>query len=938
MKITRLTDFGIPERFIERWTETIGPDLLDWQADAVRHFDLFGAGSLIVVAPTSSGKTFLAEMAATAALTRRRKVVYVAPLKALVAQKYERFREVFASPPLGFRVVVSTRDQRSADLRLRRGDFDIAVTVYEKWHSLLVTHLDLLATVDLVILDEPQLLADPQRGPTVASIVDCLASVAKPPRVLMLAARLPQAQSLAEYLGAPIQTVHRRPVELRLGVLEEGRFHFREHNSGETGDETFPWDIHRPETERPIALLGALAAQGERILVFCSSKADCHRRADFLSAQRGVTGELSEDDRWRLQSGPGLAAPLAEWLTHGVAVHHADLTWHQRTLVESWFASGRAAAVFCTGTLAWGINLPATMVFVDAEKYAGGSYGGRVLPVPLERLEFEGMAGRAGRLLAGGRQTIGRGVLWSHTPCEADLLWQAYVAPEGNGSADDGSRTHRDEDNRRTAAFTPERRLLDWIVSGLARSVADARALAERSPFGNKTETARQEPRPPKTDRVGQCTGSPGTWESALQRLIAAGLAQCDADNRVVPTPRGSIVAGAGIGVDTAAAIMRALAGCSDFDAAIWSAFFAMLPEAVEARLATMSMGRPAHRHELADLWQSHFGEDFSAAIARRFAAAPEAVTVHFPNAAAQARAMLTALVLDDWAAGRPTRDLEQRFHLPIGRLEPVADTISWLFETTAALTGTWPDAARFVADFERAGFEIRHGVRHSAAPLVAALGGLLPRQTLLDLIARGWDDPAALAGRSAVDLAGLAPVAVIDRALRRCGVWAQEHAAAPSAVTTSSTHTITNTTVCAQTGEVSMSPILQLDGAACRARMSVQLAGRTVMLRAKSFKYLLALAAARCLTRDGWIAKQEIEAGENQIKYLYQLRRELAAAGHSAAGLIENDGDGRYRLTLPSQAIRFDLSRLREHADWDIRSRAEQLAAGASPVATAAA
>ena len=300
MKMTRLKEFGIPDPFIERWTRTIGPDLLDWQADAVRHFNLFGDGNLMAVAPTSSGKTFLAELAATAALMRRRKVVYVAPLKALVAQKYERFRDVFA--PLGFRVAIATRDRRDADRRLRRGDFDIAVTVYEKWHSLLLTHLDLLATVDLVIFDEPQLVTDPKRGPVVAAILDALVAVRgrlASPRVLMLTARLPQAHLLAGYLDAAIQTVHRRPVELRLGVLNGGRFHFREYNSAEVGDEIFPWDDRLPESERPLALLDALIERGEQILVFCPSKADCHRRAEALAARRPSGGTLTEDDRWQ---------------------------------------------------------------------------------------------------------------------------------------------------------------------------------------------------------------------------------------------------------------------------------------------------------------------------------------------------------------------------------------------------------------------------------------------------------------------------------------------------------------------------------------------------------------------------------------------------------------------------------------------------------------
>ena len=40
MKLQRLTEYGIPERFIARWRATIGENLLDWQADAVRQHDL----------------------------------------------------------------------------------------------------------------------------------------------------------------------------------------------------------------------------------------------------------------------------------------------------------------------------------------------------------------------------------------------------------------------------------------------------------------------------------------------------------------------------------------------------------------------------------------------------------------------------------------------------------------------------------------------------------------------------------------------------------------------------------------------------------------------------------------------------------------------------------------------------------------------------------
>lgn len=923
MKLQRLTEYGIPERFIARWHETIGESLLDWQADAVRQHDLFGNGSLIVIAPTSSGKTFLAEMAMTASLVRRRKVVYVAPLKALVAQKYERLREVFTLPPLGFRVTVSTRDQRAADARVRRGDFDIAVTVYEKFHSLVLSHLDLLSTVDLVILDEPQLLGDVKRGPTVAAICDAIASVAKPPRVLMLSASLPQTDVLSRYLKAPVLNVHRRPVELRLGVLREGQFHFREHNSAETGNETFPWNANLPESERPIALLNELALSGERVLVFCPSKADCHRRAQALADHRTATIELTDDESWAIASGPSLSSSLSRWIARGVAVHHADLTSHQRVLIETLFAQRRVPVLFCTGTLAWGVNLPATAVFVDAEKFAGGPYAGRLVPIPLDRLEFEGMAGRAGRLgLSNDERQVGRGVLWSHSECEAELLWKTYIEPMRNSEF--GIRNEK--------AFPVERRLLDWVVCGLVRRLDDAVRMAAGSPFVSaSTQGSSGTGFQPVLSRLKACS-TEDEFSTALDRLIRAGLIVTDPDGLLRSTPRGAAVATAGISVETAVAITGSLEAASDFDPALWIALFTTLPEAADARLVHHSS------RDVASAWMQKFSEDFLAALARRFAHDPVVATGAFSNQVAQARAMLTALVLDDWMHGLGTRDIEQRYRLPVGRLEPVADTFSWIFETTGSLAATSPETSRFAKDFERAAFRIRHGVPEGASDLVQALSGLLPRQSILDLIARGWDDVAALAMRDAVDLAGLAPRAVIEKVLARCRAWTEKQI----------TDSVSNTPI-ADFGmrnaecqsfdsafrnphsaftkqEDIMSPILQLDGTGQRARMTVQLAGHTVMLRAKSFKYLLALAAGRMLTRDGWVNKTEIEPGENQIKYFYQLRRELRAAGPRADTLIENDGSGRYRLTLPPQAIRFDLPRLATHPDWDIRSRAEQL------------
>ncbi|KAJ3108404.1 hypothetical protein HK100_003447 [Physocladia obscura] len=74
-----------------------------------------------------------------------------------------------------------------------------------------------------------------------------------------------------------------------------------------------------------------------------------------------------------------------EALKRGVCVHHAGMNRMYLQLVERWFRKGWLRVVFCTGTLALGINMPAT-----SSIFVGDS-------VFLTALNFRQAAGRAGR-------------------------------------------------------------------------------------------------------------------------------------------------------------------------------------------------------------------------------------------------------------------------------------------------------------------------------------------------------------------------------------------------------------------------------------------------------------------------------------------------------------------------------------------------------------
>src|SRR5438445_12322730 len=88
--------------------EAIGPALL--------------GENLVLAIPTASGKSLVAYLAILASVQRGGKALYIVPLRALAAEKYEDLKE-FES--LGVKVGISVGDYESADPTLE--EFDVMV-------------------------------------------------------------------------------------------------------------------------------------------------------------------------------------------------------------------------------------------------------------------------------------------------------------------------------------------------------------------------------------------------------------------------------------------------------------------------------------------------------------------------------------------------------------------------------------------------------------------------------------------------------------------------------------------------------------------------------------------------------------------------------------------------------------------------------------------
>jgi len=132
--------------------------------------DKNGNQNLLVISPTSSGKTFIGEMAAVTQAIHHKKVIYLVPLRSLAEEKYQNFKKLYTGANCKINILVSSRDRREDDKKIIKGDYQIAVMVYEKFNYLLLKYPHLLEGVSLIVIDELQMIHDPSRGPLLEGI------------------------------------------------------------------------------------------------------------------------------------------------------------------------------------------------------------------------------------------------------------------------------------------------------------------------------------------------------------------------------------------------------------------------------------------------------------------------------------------------------------------------------------------------------------------------------------------------------------------------------------------------------------------------------------------------------------------------------------------------------------------------------------------------
>jgi hypothetical protein len=169
---SELASCGFPQEVIEHWMASFPDGLNTLQLKAVNEYGVLNGKSLLVVAPTSSGKTMVGELAAMQAVTVGKKAAFLLPYRALVNEKFEEFSERYT--PAGLRVVRCSGDASDGVAPVLTGRYDLGFFTYETFLNLALVSPRLLTQLGIVVLDEAKFITDPNRGIIVELILTLL--------------------------------------------------------------------------------------------------------------------------------------------------------------------------------------------------------------------------------------------------------------------------------------------------------------------------------------------------------------------------------------------------------------------------------------------------------------------------------------------------------------------------------------------------------------------------------------------------------------------------------------------------------------------------------------------------------------------------------------------------------------------------------------------
>ena len=367
-----------------------------FQEEAIEAIEL--NKSVIVSAPTGSGKTLIADYIIERDFKKGIRVVYTAPIKALSNQKYKEFCRSYGEANVG---IITGDVQKNPDAL-------ILIMTTEIYRNMVLINDPALQEISYVIFDEIHFINDIERG----YVWEESLIFSKPHiRVLCLSATIPNTEEFAHWIEAisnhevAVVKHTERPVPLHVNFFDA--------ELGITKLKKLKDVIDIPSYNR---VMGKRQKEKQAVpshvdlirdmqhnlpcMFFSFSRAGCEKKALELYRKNlfEANSEISTFVRNKLADvNPDLhrlnsVKMLRQLLPFGIGFHHAGILPLLKEIVEELFEKGLIKVLYTTETFAVGVNMPAKSVcFESLRKFDGVSF--RLM----NSKEYFQIAGRAGR-------------------------------------------------------------------------------------------------------------------------------------------------------------------------------------------------------------------------------------------------------------------------------------------------------------------------------------------------------------------------------------------------------------------------------------------------------------------------------------------------------------------------------------------------------------
>ena len=429
------------KEYFAPYTEKYGlHDFQKWSIDAT-----INGHHVLACAPTGSGKSLCAEFAIDFFWKKGKKSIYCSPIKSLSNQKYYDFQRKFPSISIG----LITGDIKINPLA------DVLIMTTEILLSTFISNAEDMASVGCVIFDEIHMIGDKDRGHVWEN---CILQLPPNVQLIGLSATLDNPERFAEWIETkgsntplnnktvyltrkiirPVPLTHYSFITVNSGIfkaIKDKDVHAQirsiidkpfviQDDKGVFNDQTFLnmtkmltlFESNNIRVKRGHALtqVSKFLVENEMLPALCfvfsiKKLEQCAEELNYslLEFDSKVPYTIAYECEQIMRKLPNyqeyLLLPeyikLVALLQKGVGIHHSKMMPVLREIVELLFARGLIKMLFCTTSVAIGLNLPVkTSIFTDIYKHNGTEV------CILEGHEYVQAAGRAGRL---GIDTVG---------------------------------------------------------------------------------------------------------------------------------------------------------------------------------------------------------------------------------------------------------------------------------------------------------------------------------------------------------------------------------------------------------------------------------------------------------------------------------------------------------------------------------------------------